>query len=123
MIEHKLHGDDLGLNQAKRTAKKLASALNRPVGIGDDLSFTVGNVTFGWEHVRDASTLLDLADLIDYFDEVNSGHYGIASTSTGEDSWRSQSSAPIDIPTTFLEIVIPRPTIREMARKALLHRS
>lgn len=127
MIERQNNEVPKDLKLAKDMAHKLAKALERPVSVDVDLGITIGNVTFGWEHVRDAATPQNLVDLVDYFEEIatEGEHFGIASrgsTDPGWEGWRDQSNGPIEKPKEFLATFEPPKTIRQIARKAFLGR-
>lgn len=103
------------IREAERTAMALSRALNKEVGISQDLSITIGNVTFGRSL---GLTAMGMADMYDYFSEGDQ-HMRLDGGGPDMSGYRGQSSEPSVRPEVFVKTLEPATGIRKLARKIL----
>ena len=116
----------LDSKRVERIARTLARLTDLPTGIAEDLSVTVGNVTFDRNHAL-AATAEDLALITAFYSDegyIQEGlepeHLMITASDPDYDGWTERSSEVVERPSEFDRVINPPGRLRKFARRVLI---
>jgi hypothetical protein len=111
--------------QTRRKAKRVARYAGQTVGIGNDSSLTIGNVTFG-KSEHDLMLPQDILPVVWFYSDENvkkegfePGHVYRGSSPSQEpgfEGWRDSVQRPMEKPTEFAETFDPPGKVARITR-------